>query len=80
MYALQQVKNGRRVGKVWVFETRELAQESVVLTYQTQEVDSLLDTRISIDANFVQVSTDFMGTLYFVINEVIASDEAIFLE
>lgn len=80
MFALQQLKGGKRIGKIWVFSTRELAQESVKKTYITQEPSDLMQTSISISPNFVQVSTNYMGTIYFAINEVIASDTALILE
>ena len=79
MYALQQVKNGQREGKVWIFSTRKLAQESVAKTYVTQEPDALMQTTVQINTNFVRINTNYMGTLYFAINELVPNDEAIFL-
>ena len=80
IYALQQVKAGCRTGKIWLFSSRELAQQSVVATYQQADASSLMQTHISVSANFVQISTNYMGNIYFTIAEVIASDTVITLE
>lgn len=80
MYALQQVKNGQRTGKVWMFDNRKLAQESVIKTYQAPSADSIMDATFSIAPDFVQVNTNYMGTIYFSINEVIPSNEIIYLD
>lgn len=80
MYAVQQVRGGQRLGKVWMFASRKLAQDSIVKTYDTHEPSSLMQTCFIGEVNFVQVNTNYMGTLYYIINEVVPSNEVIILE
>jgi len=80
MFALQQIKKGQRTGKVWMFASRKLAQESVIKTYDTHEPSGLMQTSFIVGVSYVRVDTTYMGTLYFTINEVFPSSEVIVLE